>query len=172
MTGWRKPRSLKDHLVSAKVKSAPCCRSRCQICPFIEETKTFQNKDKSETFDIRKGILNCSSNLVVYLIECKSCYKQYVGSTITPFRSRFNNYKTGARKVSKVYPKKYNVYQEQFHRHFNYEGHNGIEDWKITIMDRDENVFALRRRESYWQHRLDTFIPNGLNERFVGIPML
>ena len=38
-----------------------------------------------------------------------------VGSTITPFRSRFNNYKSGARKVSKVYPKKCNVYQEQFH---------------------------------------------------------
>ena len=177
--GWRKPKSLKDHLVSAKVKcepssdnkSAPCCRSRCQICPFME-TKTFQNKDKSETFDIRKGILNCSSNLVVYLIECKSCSKQYVGSTITPFRSRFNNYKSGARKVSKVYPKKCNVYQEQFHRHFNYEGHNGIEDWKITIIDRAENVLELRRRESYWQHRLYTFIPNGLNERFVGIPML
>ena len=87
MIGWRKPRSLKDNLVSAKVKcepssdnkSAPCCRSRCQICPFIEETKTFQNKDKSETFDIRKGILNYSSSLVVYLIECKSCSKQYVG---------------------------------------------------------------------------------------------
>ena len=96
MIGCRKPQSLKDHLVSAKVKcepssdnkSAPCCRSRCQICPLIEETKTFQNKDKSETFDIRKGILNCSSNLVVYLIECKSCSKQYVGSTIAPFRNR------------------------------------------------------------------------------------
>ena len=101
-----------------------------------------------------------------------SCSKQYVGSTITPFLSRFNNYKSGARKVSKVYPKKCNVYQEQFHRHFNYEGHNGIEDWKITIIDRAENVLELRRRESYWQHRLNTFIPNGLNERFVGISVL
>ena len=106
LIGWRKPKSLKDHLVSAKIKcepssgnkSAPCCRSRYQICPFIEETKTFQNKDKSETFDIRKGILNCSTNLVVYLIECKSCSKQYVGSTITPFRSWFDNYKSEARK--------------------------------------------------------------------------
>ena len=86
MIGWRKPKSLKDHLVSAKVKcepssdnkSPPCCTSTYQICPFIEETKTFQNKDKSETFDIRKVILNCSSNLVVYLIECKSFSKQYV----------------------------------------------------------------------------------------------
>ena len=52
------------------------------------------------------------------------------------------------------------------------EGHNGIEDWKITIIDRAENVLELRRRESYWQHRLDTFIPNGPNELFVGIPIL
>ena len=118
MTGWRKPKSLKDHLVSAKIKCesssdnkrAPYCRSRCQICPFIEETKTFQKKGKSKTFDIRKEILNCSTNMVVYLIECKSCSKQHVGSTITSFRSRFNNHKNGARKVPKVYPKKCNVY--------------------------------------------------------------
>ena len=49
--------------------------------------------------------------------------------------------------MSKVYPKKCNVYQEQFHRHFNSEGHNGMEDWKITIIDRTENVLELKRRE-------------------------
>ena len=57
-----------------------------------------------------------------------------MSSTITPFRSCFNNYKSGTRKVSNVYHKKRNVYQEQFHRHFNSEGHNGMEDWKITIL--------------------------------------
>ena len=57
---WRKHKSVKDHLFSTKIKyklssenkRAPCCSSRCQICPFIEETKTFQNKNKSEIFDI------------------------------------------------------------------------------------------------------------------------
>ena len=144
MTGWRKPKSLKNHLVSAKTKcesssdneKVPCNRSRYQICPFIEETNTFQNKDKSETFDIRKEILNCSSNLVVYLAECKSCSKQYLGSTIAPFCTHFNNYKSGARKVPKFYPNKCNVYQEQFHHHFKSEGHSGMEDWDITIIDR------------------------------------
>ena len=101
----------------------------------IEETNTFQNKDKSETFDIRERVLNCSTNLFFFFIECKSCSKQYVGSAITPFRSHFNNYKSGARKVTKIYPKKCNVYQEQFHRHFYSEGHNGMEDWKINIID-------------------------------------
>ena len=65
MIGWGKPKSFEGHLVSDN-KGAPCSRSRCQICPFIEETKAFQNKDKSETFDIRKVILNCITNLVVY----------------------------------------------------------------------------------------------------------
>ena len=138
---------------------------------FLRKLK-LQNKDKSETFDIRTGILNCRSNLVVYLIECKSCSKQYVGSTITPIHSRFNNYKSWARKVSKVFPKNCNVYQKQFHHHFNSEGHNGMQDWKITIIDRAKSVLELRCRESYWQHSLDTFIPNGLNEHFVSIPVL
>ena len=60
----------------------------------------------------------------------------------------------------------------KFHCYFNSEWHNGMEDWKITIIDRAENVLRLRRRERYWQHRLDAFITDGLNERFVGIPIL
>ena len=47
-----------------------------------------------------------------------------------------------------------------------------MEDWKITIIDGVKIVLELRGRESYRQHRLDTFISNGLNERFAGIPML
>ena len=64
--------------------------------------------------------------------------------------------------MSKVYPKKGNVYQEQYHRYFNSEGHNRMADWKITIIDRTQNVLELRRRESYWQHRVYKFIFNGL----------
>ena len=63
-----------------------------------------------------------------------------MGSTITPFSSCINNYKSGDRNESKVYPKKPNVYQQQFHRHFNSEGHNGMEDRKIIIIYRTESV--------------------------------
>ena len=46
----------------------------------------FKNKDKSEMFDTREGTLNCNSNLIVYLIECKSCSKQYVAACVSyPF---------------------------------------------------------------------------------------
>ena len=67
--------------------------------PFIEKTNTFQSKARSKTFNIRERILNCNSNLVVYLIECKLCYKQYLGCTITLFCSRFSDYKGGAIKL-------------------------------------------------------------------------
>ena len=145
MIGWRKPKSLKDHLliianIKCKLSSdnpiTPCCKSRCQLCLFIKEINTFQNKDKSKTFDIRKGVLNYSSNLVVYIIKRKSYSKQYMGSTIAPFRTGFNNYISGTRKRSKVYANKCNVYQEQIHRHFISEEYNGMEDWEIIIIDR------------------------------------
>ena len=138
---------------------------------FLRKLK-LQNKDKSETFDIRTGILNCRSNLVVYLIECKSCSKQYVGSTITLFCSHLNNYESEARKVSEVYLNNCNVYQEQLHHHFNSEGHNGMQDWKITIIGRAEIVLEFRHNTTQAWHRLDTVSPNGLSECFVSIPML
>ena len=59
ITGWRKPKSLKYHLVSGKIKcepssdnkSAPCCRSRCQIRPFIDE----KTRTKVKNLTLEKG---------------------------------------------------------------------------------------------------------------------
>ena len=61
--GWRKLKSRKDHVLSTKVKcepysdneSNPCCWSGCQICSFIEETKTFQTMIKVKYFALTKG---------------------------------------------------------------------------------------------------------------------
>ena len=56
------------------------------------------------------------------------------------FCIRFNNYKSDTRKVLQIYPNKCNVYEKQFHCHCNSERHIGMEEWKITIIDRAENV--------------------------------
>jgi len=61
------------------------------------------------------------------------------------------------------------INQEQFHQHFLQPDHNGMDDWKVTIIDKAENEIELRGRESFWQHKLKTFHPHGLNERFVPI---
>ena len=36
--------------------------------------------------------------MAIYLIKCKICDEQYIGSTKTKFRSRVNNYKSTQRK--------------------------------------------------------------------------
>ena len=38
------------------------------------------------------------------------------------------------------------------------------DDWQFTLIDQCTTKSELRKRDVYWQHRLKTFFPNGLNE--------
>ena len=107
--------------------------------------------------------MNCRSSNVVYLYSCKACLKQYTGSTES-FRSRFSNYKL----VHRSFIKGNTVKQASFHAYFEDDKH-GIGDWEITLIDQTDSVDDLRRQESFWQYELDTFQPNGLNERDVAL---
>jgi len=86
---------------------------------------------------------------------------QYVGSTKTKFRTRFNNYKSAYRNFAMEKQEK--VLQKEFHEHFRTSGHYGMEDWNITLIDHASTERDLRRRESFWQHKLNCFVPEGLN---------
>ena len=61
------------------------------------------------------------------------------------------------------------VKQESFHDHFAEGLHQGESDWEVRLIDQGVSVDDVRQRESYWQHKLDTFQSNGLNEREVGL---
>ena len=39
----------------------------------------------------------------------------------------------------------------------------------MRLIDQTYNVEELRKRESFWQHELDTFQPNGVNEHEVAL---
>ena len=42
-----------------------------------------------------------------------------------------------------------------------------MDDWRVTSIDRAYNRKELRGRKSFWQYKLNTFFPQGLNERNV-----
>ena len=128
----------------------------------LSQHPPYSDKNKQNVYNIKSN-LNCNSKMVVYLVSCKTCNMQYVGSTSTKFRLCFNNYRSGNRK----YNSNETVTQESFFAHFNSSGHNGTKDWNFALIDQSETVDSLRRRESFWQHRLDSFVPNGLNGREV-----
>ena len=171
IVGFRNGKNLKSILVRAKLPSRrigdggseKCLRSNCGVCKFINCTSTFSNKDLTKTYQIKTGPLSCKSSMVVYMIQCKTCKLQYVGSAKTPFRSRFYNYKSH----NKLYNLKGRSPQVSFHAHFNLPGHNGKEDWEVTLIDQGETFESIRRKEYFWQFELNTFSPNGLNEREV-----
>ena len=116
---------------------------------YSTKSTTFKSFSNSGVYHIRPEYLNCSSQFAVYLISCKTCRKQYLGSTVD-FRLRFNNYKC----AHKNFLKGKEVKQESFH-------------WEIKIIDQGKDADDIRRRESFWQYKLDTFQPNGLNDREV-----
>ena len=41
----------------------------------------------------------------------------------------------------------------------------------VKIIDGAEDVYSLRRKELYWQYRLETFSPKGLNERAADVEL-
>ena len=163
--GFRRVKSLKDILVRTKVAPVqknegfcgPCKKSRSEICAHIVSTDSFKSTTAQRTYFIRPPDLKCSSENVVYLFTCKTCSKQYTGST-EDFRPRFNNYRYAHRNFLKRNK------QVSFNAHFAEVNHNGEDDWEVRLIDQTDNVKDLRRRESFWQHELDTFHPDGLNE--------
>ena len=59
------------------------------------------------------------------------------------------------------------VKQQPFHAHFADGVHNGEGDWEVRLIDKSDSTEDVRKRESFWQHELETFQPIGLNEREV-----
>ena len=166
--GFRNGKSLKDHLVRASLPilnqtlgSESCGKRNCQVCQLIVNTDTFSPITTDETFKINKGPLNCNSKKVIYLSECKKCKNPYVGKAQTKLRMRLNNYKS----AHKSFKTKKRETQKLFHGHYKQDDHEGKDDWQFTLIDQCTTNAELRKREVYWQHRLKTFYPNGLNER-------
>ena len=89
---YRRPRNLKDDLVRSKFKKVegltakecnPCKRKRCENCNIVKNTQTFHSNTTGKSFKIFHDV-NCQSDWVIYLMDCKNCQKQYVSKSKTP----------------------------------------------------------------------------------------
>ena len=95
MVAFRRPKSLGDYLVHTKLKSSDsgdkpkgtvkCGDRHCHVCEHLKIGESFTSKITGKRYSINFE-LNCNSTNVVYLLSCKVCGVQYVGSTSTRFR--------------------------------------------------------------------------------------
>ena len=119
-------------------------RSDCQVCNYIICDTHFSSKVTSRSFEIRGGPFHCNSSNVIYLLECKTCLIQYVGSTgtdggHTKFRHRFNDYKCKhkeflGRQANCTFHKGKAVSQASLHSHFSQQDHNGPANLLLKLM--------------------------------------
>ena len=136
LVSFRRAKTLQDILVRSKLPNVHktgsckgCGKSNCQVCDFLLNSSDFSNSEGNRNFSIRKGDFTC-----------KTCNQQYVGSTKTAFRLRFNNYKShfrsycerrnaGTLNRGRVVP------QVRLFSHFLQNSHHGMEDWQFQIFD-------------------------------------
>ena len=88
----------------------------------------------------------CNSRNVAYLINCKLCGFQYVGSTITKFRLRFNNHKSRIRahcRMSAVDKESDDLVYMHFYSH----GHHGLSDVSIQLIGKVTDKDDLLAKE-------------------------
>ena len=168
MVAFRRPRSLKDILVHSETKTPVndkgCCRCgdrRCRVCDFLVECTDFRSSVTGDKFVINFNV-DCNSDHVVYLLSCARCEMQYVGSTITKFRTRFNNHKSRLNAHRRL-TTEHKAKDECIYRHFNQPDHQGLTDVKVRLIDKCCNEEMLRNREAQWTYRLRSIHPMGLN---------
>ena len=61
------------------------------------------------------------------------------------------------------------VKQELFQDHFEDGVLSGEGDWEVRLIDPSESTEDLRKRESFWQHEINIFQLNDLNELEVDL---
>ena len=107
MMAFRRPKNLQDYLVRAKLRPVSnsdrgtkgtmhCKSNRCDVTP----SSSFTSHTTTRSYNINYQ-LDCNSNNVVYLITCKVCGQQYVGSTSTIFRPIFRPHKSAFLRANK-----------------------------------------------------------------------
>ena len=172
IVSYRKPSSLRDHLVRAKLKSNvtgtpkgihKCTPQRnCLTCSHILDganTITFTNTNK--TFNIKQR-LDCNSSNVIYVIQCTRCLKnrntncQYIGQTGRRLRDRLLEHRRDL--INKKQDK------SGVADHFCRPGHT-ITDLQIApILQMYNNRESVRRaKEQYLIGLTNTLAPQGMN---------
>ena len=133
---------------------------RTEIWHILHQGDTSESSNTGKQYKINFSF-NCNSINVVYLLTCKTCEKQYVGSTVSKFRSRFNQYKSN---INLHGEGQRGFTQETLIEHFFWNKHNGShKDIKVQIIDYcNPNP---ERRDNFWIYHLDSIYPRGLNTR-------
>ena len=99
--------------------------------------------------------MDCNTDHAIYLLSCSKCFKQYVGSTITKFQTRFNNHKSRLNAHKRLSTSN-KALHDLIYKHFNQWDHKGVDDLRVQLIDKCASELVLRERKAQWAYRLKT----------------
>jgi hypothetical protein len=185
IAAYRNPKNLHQHLVRAKLPTDEtfnregtqqinaqnmndtsknkgrigffnCQSPKCYACKIHTQSNTtfFSNTYKRKY--IIKQSLTCNSRNIVYLLTCEICRIQYIGETNRTLAERLTDHRSNI-KTNKKTP-------IAIHFNSNYHSINNVQAIAIEqIADGDMAHITRRKRETFWQNKLGTKHPQGLN---------
>ena len=144
----------KGTMEKKKNGNRPCYRRGCKTCRHVQTTDTFRSTVTKKSYKVHTSV-TCKTKGVVYLIECRKCPKQYVGSTNNSVHIRLNSHRYDIRRKKILKP---------VAKHFNRCRHS-MEDLTIMVIEklRNNNIQFRRRRERFWIDKLGCMAPEGMN---------
>ena len=138
------------------------CKNKaiCKFCPRINTTGKIVSHITGKEHECMKNI-SCRSSNLIYCITCNRCGIQYVGQTLLRLKDRFGGHYTDIKSCNMT---------KSVSRHLTTNGHNGIFDMTISILEfikkppRSQASLTIRNRvERRWIHLLRTMAPLGMN---------
>ena len=148
-----------------------CNAKRCVVCQYhLKTTNTFESVVNGGKHAIKSQV-SCSSQNLVYLIDCSKCYKaQYVGETGQTLKKRLYGHRHNIlryetnKKDNNSNTSKYTKEDTMVAKHFNLP-HHSLTDMKCTVIEKicTDDASLRKRREKFWRHQLQTNFPDGLN---------
>ena len=134
-----------------------CERKKCIICEkHLVEGVDFMSCVTKEKFKVRERF-TCDSQNIIYLISCNKCgLKQYTGQTGNSLRTRFYLHRSHIG----------NDAGTLLTMHFNQHDHS-LDDMRCMVIERvyGSSIADREKRESFWNAKLKTFHPHGLNDK-------
>ena len=171
ITSYKRPKNLKELLCPSKLlkekqvntnngNSYIRCDKGCVTCLRINPSREFKSKVTRRNF-ISRIEATCLTPNLIYLVTCKVCGKQGVGST-EYLPARISNYYSHIKKKKRT---------NKISIHFQENQNHTAEDMDIQIIDKlltipkdpKELTLKLKRVEGFWQAHLRTVGENGLN---------
>ena len=108
----------------------------CSICPWVKEGNTAKATASSYRLEIQSN-LTCQSCNIIYLIECKKCYAQYVGETERTLQDRFAEHQGYVNR---------NIQSQATGAHFNLPGHS-VTDMSVMAIIKIHDRHGPYRKE-------------------------